>query len=678
MALAPIAPAPGIVLSDTSYTLGKEGQRWTAGSNMEFVATYAQKIAGWQAQTSTAMLGIPRCMQEWRDNVGLTRVAIGTTVGLYQWQPGAGAQPMDITPLRTLLGGSLNNPISTSIGNPVITIADTAQRLVNGDWVFLSAASAVGGVTVNGWYSVMNRTSAGYQITSLVVPNATAGPGGGAVSFQYPRINLTNPFAIVNGSKTVTVTDTSGVAAVGGYVIFAGSTPFGGVVFDGTWPITSVSGSTYTFTAATAATATAVGGGTVSVIYEINVPQTVNTSLQTVVWGQVGLVWGQAGLAWGTNGFVGATLPDAWTLAAYGSQMLAAPVGGTIYVYDPAYGGRAYPLQNAPLTVQAMFVTPERFVVALGINGNLMKIAWADQNDYTVWTTTPTNTANSGRTFVGGSYFVGGIGVRDGVSLIFTNRTVFQLNYTGGQEIYNSPQIGDNCGLVSPTAVCQEGGLVYWMSDHDWWTWNGGVSQMQSDDVRETVYNSINRAQIGKCTAMLNRAKRQVRFFWPSGSAAENDTGMIYQFDEPSWSPLAFGRTCGNDANLLSVPISSDTSGLIYYEETGTDANGLPLAASIQTGTMDVSNGDRNVDIFGVIPDFKVITGNVYFTALASYYPNDTLQADGPWIFTSTTERIDLRLDGKLFAMKLEVADLGATFRVGVNRLDVQPSGARR
>ena len=66
-----------------------------------------------------------------------------------------------------------------------------------------------------------------------------------------------------------------------------------------------------------------------------------------------------------------------WSLCAYGNLLLACPFGGTIYMYDPAQGGVAFPVLNAPIGVQAMLVTPERFMVALGQSGNLQTIAWA-------------------------------------------------------------------------------------------------------------------------------------------------------------------------------------------------------------------------------------------------------------------------------------------------------------
>lgn len=696
MPLIPVAPAPGICFSAANYAVGKDtafvggggssyrqgSGRWINGLNMEFIAGYPQKIAGWTQAVQTPMVGIPRCNENWRGNDGLAREAIGTTTHLYVWQTGVST---DITPLQPIFIGTLSGPFTTTNGSKVVVVADTAARLANGDWVFLKATTATGGFLINGWYQVSSFLSGtGYHIT-LPVAADNSGGAGGTTTFEYPRINLTDPFTTVLGSNIVTVHDVTHGQIAGNYVIFSGASVINGVTPNGEYSIVSIiDADNYTIqVAGTAATGNGTGGGTVSTIYLLQVHQVTNAALP--VWGETGQVWGAPGVNWGTSNVQVATLPDGWTLAAYGSQMLACPVGGTIYVYDPAAGGRAYPLLNAPSQIQAMFVTPERFVVALGTVVSTLQLAWSDQNDYTVWTTTATNTANTGRNLIGGSYFVGGCAVTTGLSLVWTDKCLFEMSYTGSQEIYNTPLLGDNCGLNSPWAFCVEGGVAYWMSDQDWWTANGpSPSVLPSDDVRASVFQAvgtqagINRQQLGKCATMLDRAKRQVRFFFPSASASENDGGMIYHYDSQCWSPLGFGRSCGTDSNLLPTPMSGDQTGLLYYDETGTDANGTPLPWLIELAEVDISNGDRNVDIFGFIPNFQYLVGSCSFTALAEYYPNDaSFQTDGPWPMTATTQRQDLRLDGKLFSFVLSGSGIGSRVRLGIGRFDIQPSGAR-
>lgn len=679
-----ITAAPGICLSASNYALGRdvgtvaEGNtmrqgsgRWVSGFNVEFIAGFAQKIAGSVQATTSLTEGIPRAVLPWRDNTGGARVAVGTETHLYYL---LNSVLTDITPLRAISTGTLTDPFSMTSGSEIVAVADTGQTLANGDWVFLVATSAVGGLTINGWYQVSARSGTGYSITASAPASATAGPGGGATTYQYPRVTLSGPFTTVNASTTVTVHHVASGAAAGGYVTYSGAAAVGGLTINGEYQIqTIVDVDNYTITAASAATSGASGGGSVSVIYDIIIQQ--NTQTRGVGFGRGPFGAG----AYGRGLIATPVLTNGWTLSAYGNQMLAAPIGGTIYVYNPVFGGRAYPLLNAPLSLLAMFVTPERFVVALGINGNLLQMAWADQTDYTVWTATPTNTANEGRTLIGGSYFTGGIGIRDGVSLIFTNRCAFTMTYTGNNEVYSTQQVGDNCGLVDPTAACTEGGIVYWMSDQDFWSWNGGVSALPSDDVRAFIFNGgINRQMLSKCTATLNRAKKQVKFWYPSSGSTENDVGMIYQIDQSCFSPLNFGRSAAYDAELLNTPVSADITGLVYYDETGTDANGAALAYDLQFGMIDLSNGDRNADIFGFTPDFQTLVGTVDLTILTANFPSDTATEDGPYPITSTTGRQDLRSEGKMFSFSLAANAIGATFRIGVPRLEVQPAGARR
>lgn len=74
---------------------------------------------------------------------------------------------------------------------------------------------------------------------------------------------LSNPFATVSGSTTVTVTDTAFGGLAGDDVEFSGASAVGGLTLNDTYAIaTVVDPNTYTITAASAATSTATGGGT--------------------------------------------------------------------------------------------------------------------------------------------------------------------------------------------------------------------------------------------------------------------------------------------------------------------------------------------------------------------------------------------------------------------------------
>lgn len=681
MALVPLYAQPGICKVNSQYASGQTSAgvrdraargRYVDCDHVRFVAGFPEKIGGWEFATEDTMTGIPRVICDWRDQNSAARLGIGTESHLYYFD---GVDIVDITPLATIASGTLTDPISTTIGSTQVLIADATQNLQNGDYVFLDATSAVGGVDVNGWYQVNSRSGTGYGITVPTAATSSAGPGGGATTYEYPRRTLTNPFATVSGSPTVTITQSSHGAFTGDYATFSGASTVAGLDLNGEWQITVTGSNTYTITALSNANATvAAGGGSVSVTIDIHVDQ-----LEFAY----AIPYGSGPYGVGPYGFTTmptAAQPSGWTLAAYGMTLLANPIGGTIYIYNPVTGGRAYPVLNAPETVLAMFVTPERFVFALGIDGNPMQIAWPDQDDITNWTTTPTNTANSGRSFQGGNFFVGGIPVANGVSLFFSNRAAFEASYTGDNTIYNTPVVSDRAGLIGPQAMTTMGGVAFWMSDRDFWMWNGAVTALPSDDIRDFVFDNLTTLYQSRCVVGTVAEKKEVWFFYPANESQDINRYVIYHTDQGVWSVGTMARTAWYDSDLFSHPYGCNDNGELFQHETGVNQpDGIPLGANIQYAPADISDGNVNMDIFGFLPDFERIEQNITLTVSTKYYPMETATNHGPFVIADdgSTPLLDFRADGKMVGYTLTSLSLDCDFRLGVPRANVQPAGAR-
>jgi len=120
-------------------------------------------------------------------------------------------------------------------------------------------------------------------------------------------VSLTNPFTTTSGSRVVTVTDADHGAIDGDYVTFSGASLVGGLDLNGEYRIDYVDTNTYTITAASAATSSATGGGTVTAAYQLNVG--LPTYGYATGWG--------AGL-WG--GFVSGTTQTSLTAALSASN----------------------------------------------------------------------------------------------------------------------------------------------------------------------------------------------------------------------------------------------------------------------------------------------------------------------------------------------------------------------
>lgn len=667
---------PGIVKVNTDY--GEEG-RWRDGNKVRFVAGLPEKLGGWAKATSSAVTGVCRGVCAWRDNTGVKRLGIGTHNKLYVYNEGV---LTDITPFRGTVTGALTDPITTTSGSPTVTIAHTAHGQAANDYVMLTATTAVGGLTLAGVYQIASVPGANsYTITfgSNASGNAS---GGGSTAYTYYRKTLGSaPFATTSGSAVVAVTDASHASQNGDYVNFAGASAVAGLTISGAYLISGVTTNAYNITASGNANATTTGGGSaVTAQYEITSGYA--DAIEAFGWG-VGTynTPGANSMGWGSPRTSSVTLAlRTWGVTNYGQQLLANPQGGGIYVWDPSTqsSARAVPLYNAPTQVLGMYVTDERFIIALGVGGDNLKIAWPDQNDSTAWTATATNTANSSRRVAGGSTLIGGLKLRSGLSLISTDTNLFTHQYTGTTFVFDTHNVGSGCGFFGPNSAVELGGVAFWMGQTDFWSFNGYPQPLPSDDIRDYVFRNINRTQRQKCIAATVVAKQEVWFFYPSASSTEIDSYVIYHTMQRVWSIGTLQRTAWVDQGLYAYPMALDASGYIYNHEYGADDDTAAMDSYITAAPQDLQDGAVNMDIFGILPDFKRQSGNLSLTLLTRYYPNDADTVSQTYTSTTSTQRIDTREAGKMAGFKIESNVIGGDYRVGALRFDVQPSGARR
>jgi hypothetical protein len=688
MPYQPLTPIGGICKVDSIYAnTVKQGYteagpgvgRYTDMLAARFIAGRPEKKGGWTPLTSSTMSGICRGMKDWRDFNQNLYCGFGTNTKLYVYSKSI-TTLLNITPLRFLVTGTLTNPLTTN-STTTVSVAHTAHGLVSGDYVQLTSGTILNNITLANTYFVTVTDANNYTVTVPTAATGSTSGGGGTVSYIYYRTVLSsNPFTTVSGSPIVTVSHTSHGALSGDTVIITGGSAVGGLTLSGSYVILSTTTNTYTIMASSNASSSSTGGGTPNVQYEINIGYSSNGYGTGYGIGTYG-----SG-TYGNNQVSNAYIVNArtWCLDNYGQQLLSNPYNGTIYIWDPttytSNNGRAYPMYGAPASgVLSMFVTPERFVFALGGVSNGLVVSWPDQSNYNNWTASITNTANS-RTLQIGSYLVGGISARDGTSLVCTNVCAYAFNYSGDAFVYDSTATGRNSGLIGPLAICAFGGNVYWMGPNEFWQWNGTVNPIPSDDIRDYVYTNLNKSQSTKCFAVTNVSKKEVTFYYPVIGSDEITNSVTYHVDQGIWSIDTKSRTSQVDAVLFQYPISADASGNIWQEEYGTDANGSALDSYVVFSPTSISKGDRRCDIMGFMPDFERQTGACSVSILTQTYPEDPQTVVGPYNLgaSDTTPLIDLRIGATLVGYKIESNTVGGDYRIGLCQADVNVAGARR
>ena len=515
-------------------------------------------------------------------------------------------------------------------------------------------------------------------------------------------------FAAVNGSSTITVSDTNNGVFLNDFVTFSGAASLGGAitaaVLNKEYQVTSVvNASSYTITATATANSsdTGNGGGSVVGAYQINTG--LDSSATGSGWGAG--AWGRG--TWGSPADV--SIPGAqlrlWSTDNFGEDLLANVRGGGIYYWDTSGGtsSRAVDIStlsgnNQPQAANIVLVSErDRHVIAFGCDpqgdpGNLdpLTIRFSDQESFTDWAATSTNTAGELRIGTG-SEIIAAVQTKQQV-IIFTDRSVSSMQFIGAPFTFGLTEVSTNTSIASQNAAVAFGDAVYWMGDEVFYRYDGNV-QIIPCPVEEYIFNNMNSAQRPKITAGVNSKFNEVWWFYPSTNSQTNDSYVVYNYAEKSWYYGTLNRTAWHDSALSNLPLAASTDGYIYFHENGIDDGSTnppsPISSFIESSTIDISDGDQFMFVSRVIPDLtfrnSTATPQATFTVSARDYPGTAFDQtnSGAAVRSATapveqfTEQLFFRLRGRSIALKVSSATLGTEWRLGTPRADVRTDGRR-
>ena len=383
---------------------------------------------------------------------------------------------------------------------------------------------------------------------------------------------------------------------------------------------------------------------------------------------------------------------DTWSLDNFGEKLLGCLTSdGKIWIWDKNIANDFTQLTNAPTGCRAVVVTGERFIMALGASSNPRQVAWASQETETTWTPAVTNSAGDFVLQTNGRLIAGKRTPRE--TLLWTDADVWGAVYIGGPFIYRFDQRGDSCGLIGPNAAAIAEGAAYWMSDGQFFRYDGAVRQLPCE-VSDYVFGDFQKTQKAKITAFANAAFGEVWWFYPSAtqSGTENDRYVALNYRQGFWMTGSLPRAAGVGAGVFAQPMLWDSSGKLYAHEVGQDRGGEN--AYIESGPLELGNGDRTLSFQKLLPDDLPI-GQVEATFFASFQPHDPEQSYGPYALTGSTDirgsgrqvrvrfeqigDLDVFADGSFLADGSLLAGPSGTvdFRLGTMRLGVIPMGFR-
>lgn len=496
--------------------------------------------------------------------------------------------------------------------------------------------------------------------------------------------SLTDPITTYNGEARVGIEDTLHSAAVGDYINFPSSVAYNGVTLLGDYIVTEVvDADNYEITAATNASSSGTGGGSVTIKYYLEAGLE-DSGVSGYGWGVGPYGMEEYGTARSTGLVKDARM---WCLQNWGEDLLALPIGKSLYFWDTSVGtsSPATIVTNAPTQSNFMLVASTfRQVILFGTQNTSgdfdpMIIRCSDEEDYTTWT--PAVPGNSAREFrlTRGNKIVGAIESKGGEILVFTDQAAYRMRPTSGDSVYEIELIGENCGLLSPFAAKDVDGIVFWMSPSAFKYYNGQIRTLPVsledyifDQRSEGFYNP---QQTVKYYMGINGDFNEIWLFYATRNSTEIDRYVILNYGNNSAYDGTIERTCWADKAFATRPIGYDSDGVSYIHEQGLNDDASPMLSYVKLGDVDISNGAEFSFIDKFMPD-GYSEGSMALTLYAKKYPKATA-VNKTYSYLPTAEKVSVRMRGRLLSAKWTSNTYNGDFKLGKIKFAIKPDGAR-
>ena len=520
-------------------------------------------------------------------------------------------------------------------------------------------------------------------------------------------------FVYDSGAGTLTVTDAAHGAGVGDWVNISGSTE---PTLNGAHKITAVTVNDWTIPWPGPAIA---GGDSITLEYETTVgfpDVSYGVGWGTPPWG------GTDGTNWGENVATGlegvGTIHELrlWTQDNFGEDLVFGIRNGDIFEWirsenvsvigrGKPFGSNLDPGDQANLPTKAFHIevseqarhlvffctTPDGSATV-----DSLLIRWSSSEDMYDWIAAQNNSAGHQR-ISSGSEIRAVIKTRNEM-LIWTDYDLWSMRYQGTPFIFGITLAVREVSAISPESIVNAGGRVFWMDASDIFYVYTGNGQALPCTLKDYVFSNLDHVQKAKVHAGHNPGYSEVWWFYPTireSGLGENDHYVMYDYVQNTWAHGVLDRTvwlndAAEDLPMAAMPMRDPDRGVLYLHEgyPFTDDDGSPLNAHIETGYVDIQDGENVMFMDAFLPDIEFIhpghpnagspAESIDVKFSTSYSPHRNPIEKDMVVAEHESGRKSIRVRGRKVKMKFSAdGRTGFRWRVGRLTVSVAPDGKR-
>jgi len=706
---------PGISSDITPYS--NEGG-FVDGDKIRFRLGTPEKIGGWSKYSTNTYEGSARRLVNWVALDGSDFLGIGTHLKYYIEE---GQLFNDITPIRnTTSAGDVT--FSATNGSTTITVLDPAHGANENDFVTFSGAATLGGTItaaiLNIEYKIVSIISSNsYTITSSVAANGSdTGNGGGSIVGTY-QINTGLDVTVGGtgwGAGQWSGTTSGALATQLNEALDASETAIDvdsatGIIAGDLILIDNELITVGTLSSNTLGTgggpSTRGASGTTAATHADNTLVRLAVGNEDSANDFVG--WGNA-----SSLTVSGAQIRLWSHDNFGEDLIINPRDSGLFYWDKTSGVSARAIELSATTIfsgersvptiakQVMVSDSDRHVIAFGCDGlgasltstqgngiqDPLLIRFSSQENPVDWFPTTTNTAGDIR-LGGGSEFVQAVETKEQI-LVFTNKSLHSMRFIGPPFTFGIKELSKNITIMSPSSAVAVDDSVFWMGVDTFYMYTGQTQQIPCA-VKDKVFLDFNFDERDKVHAGVNSEFSEITWFYPSASSVEINKYITYNYLENIWYFGSLARQAWLDRGIKNLPVATGGQ-YLYNHEVGFDDDGSAMTAFVESAPMALGDAGRMAFLNRIIPDINFsgstsINPSVDFTVKARTHSGsgftqtdtDTTQRSATSPVEAYTEKLDLRVRGRTFALRVESTTVGTKFKLGTPQVHVVPDGRR-
>jgi hypothetical protein len=340
-----------------------------------------------------------------------------------------------------------------------------------------------------------------------------------------------------------------------------------------------------------------------------------------------------------------------------------------------------------------LFVYGNNGLIKNSSAGNFQDWVSADSNE---------NTVSAGK-------IVKGMPVRGGTTspsgIFWSLDSVIRVSYApqtiGASSIYwRYDIVTSQSSILSSSSVIEYDGIFYWCGVDRFLMYNGVVQELGNTMNTNYFFDNLNYAQRQKVWVSKVPRWGEIWWFYPRGTSTECNDAIIYNVREKVWYDAGQARgayrSAGTFSEVFRRPIwagneeNDSANYTLWQHETGTNLVDLSQQTAIQsyfeTDSLGWVNGGPNqndptgmnnwIRLERVEPDF-VQSEDMSLYVTGKGYASDVDVVTGPYTFSPTTLKIDLREQRREMRLRFESNIVNGNYECGLNLLSADVGDVR-